>query len=204
MAIGCLGWGSLVWNPGGLPVKAWGHDGPELPVEFARQSADGRITLVIASGSVAVPVQWSKLEVASLSEAVGALAKREGVPNPSDIGRWPSPVGMSFDQIDVIEAWARSKTLDGVVWTALPPGLPVSTQSSSGISKRTPEGSENRISGSKSLQNCWNRDGASPLNRTSINTASCANLEDRARSPSRPTDLTQSLTHEILILEKSN
>jgi hypothetical protein len=45
MRIACVGWGSLVWDPRDLPVKgAWRPDGPRLPIEFARQSDNGRLT----------------------------------------------------------------------------------------------------------------------------------------------------------------
>jgi hypothetical protein len=39
------------------PVASdWLHDGPELPVEFARQSSDGRITLVVTPGVAPIRV----------------------------------------------------------------------------------------------------------------------------------------------------
>lgn len=48
MAIAILGWGSLIWCPGNLRIRGpWRHDGPVLPIEFARISADGRLTLVV-------------------------------------------------------------------------------------------------------------------------------------------------------------
>lgn len=42
----CLGLGSPIWNPGDLSSD-WMADGPYLPLEFARLSKDGRITLVV-------------------------------------------------------------------------------------------------------------------------------------------------------------
>ena len=48
MKIAILGWGSLVWNPRNLSIinSAWHPDGVLLPIEFARISRDGRLTLV--------------------------------------------------------------------------------------------------------------------------------------------------------------
>lgn len=40
---GLFGWGSLVRDQRNLPVQGvWHHDGPALPIEFARESGDGR------------------------------------------------------------------------------------------------------------------------------------------------------------------
>lgn len=53
----CLGWGSLIWDQKNLPVKGqWHEDGPSLPVEFVRQSINGRLTLVIDQSSQLMPV----------------------------------------------------------------------------------------------------------------------------------------------------
>lgn len=47
----CLGWGSLIWNPGVLKTQGYWHDsGPKISVEYLRQSKDGRLTLVIDEG----------------------------------------------------------------------------------------------------------------------------------------------------------
>jgi hypothetical protein len=43
-----LAWGSLVWDPRDLQTAAeFVANGPLLPIEFCRISADGRLTLVI-------------------------------------------------------------------------------------------------------------------------------------------------------------
>ena len=43
-----LAWGSLVWDPRELKTAVkFTPDGPLLPIEFCRISADGRLTLAI-------------------------------------------------------------------------------------------------------------------------------------------------------------
>jgi hypothetical protein len=123
MVIACLGWGSLIWDPGTLPIGAeWACDGPALPLEFARQSSDGRMTLVIVSNGPSIPTLWTPLVVKSLDEAVEALAKREKVVSRRAIGRFP---GHSHDDhvADAVGKWANLKHLSGVVWTSLKPGF---------------------------------------------------------------------------------
>ena len=118
VAIACLGWGSLIWDPDGLPVGEWHKDGPDLPLEFARLSGRGRVTLVLMPDGPRVPVLWTLLDVASLEDGEAALRKREGT-KPDWIGRWPSVRDdrYAYD----IGKWATAKRLDGVVWTGLPP-----------------------------------------------------------------------------------
>ena len=93
-----LGWGSLIWCQKTLPVAgAWQTDGPDLPVEFAREFRDKRITLVICDGVPASRTLWAILDVRTLDAARQALAAREGV-KPANtkysIGWW-SPTGAS-------------------------------------------------------------------------------------------------------------
>jgi hypothetical protein len=125
--IACIGWGSLIWDSRNLPVEGeWRADGPMLPIEFARESADGRITLVLCDSVKAVQAYWCLLSVEDVSAAILALAYREGITSrmAKAIGRWNSMDGKSHGvcAADIAE-WARSKDLDGVVWTNLPYGL---------------------------------------------------------------------------------
>lgn len=128
MTIVCLGWGSLVWDPCGLPLRgSWQTTGPLLPIEFARKSRDGRITLVIVDDTPLVPVPWSSLNVSSLDEARHALAKREGIQAKNferSIGAWSASFATTHAEAATIAAWAKSIGLKGVVWTALKARFP--------------------------------------------------------------------------------
>jgi hypothetical protein len=120
--IACLGWGSLIWRPESLQLpncNDWRDDGPELPIEFARQSNNGRLTLVIDPQSPLVRVLWSPMSVTEMSGAIESLRTREEMPTNGRIGRWPNGDGFEFS--DAISAWARARNIDGVVWTALGP-----------------------------------------------------------------------------------
>jgi hypothetical protein len=84
--IACLAWGSLVWNPGELPVSGWLADGPHVRVEFLRQSDSGLVTLVPHPAATAVRSHWALLLVKTIEEAVEALRKRERAPTSGAIG----------------------------------------------------------------------------------------------------------------------
>lgn len=119
----CLGWGSLIWNPGALPIKGqWHSDGPHLPVEFARQSQDGRITLVLCERAPVVPVLWVGLSVQSLEEGRRVLADREGIPSRNidrAVGSWSDAAKRTEHIFTEVQGWARPRAIKGVVWTAL-------------------------------------------------------------------------------------
>ena len=121
MKIACLGWGSLIWNPNGLPVREWATDGPSLPVEFARQSENGRLTLVLLDQGQRVSMLYAAMKVPDLEAAVLGLATREGCAKRR-IGYWASSVGVreAFAHAQDIGSWAQERSLDAVVWTALP------------------------------------------------------------------------------------
>jgi len=123
MVIACLGWGSLVWDARELPIRGrWFEDGPLLSVEFARQSSDGRLTLVIVPAGTSVRALWTPFSVETLAAAREALRKREGVPEKNreqHIAAWSKENEDSCPAS--ISAWARGLRIDAAVWTALPP-----------------------------------------------------------------------------------
>ncbi len=83
MKIAVLGWGSLTWDKenlnGNLEVCGeWKSDGPNLPIELARISEDGRLTLVILPGSEDITVLWNERNHNELDAAIENLKEREG------------------------------------------------------------------------------------------------------------------------------
>ena len=123
--VGCIAWGSLVWNPGKLPIRTpWRTDGPTLPVEFARQSKDGRITLVLIAEGARIQCLWTLLDARTVRDAAMALADREDISRKAVstcIGIWSADSGCNHFHGEFIGKWARENSLNAVVWTALPP-----------------------------------------------------------------------------------
>jgi hypothetical protein len=123
VTIACLGWGSLIWDPRELALRnnspdAWLKDGPRLPVEFARESSGGRITLVIVPDGKPVRVLWNEMVGHDLDTARRSLLQREGT---GPIGVWPSGSNGYFPYAYRIGRWAKSKGIDAVIWAALHP-----------------------------------------------------------------------------------
>ncbi len=118
--IAVLGWGSLIWDPRELPIqREWFKDGPLVQVEFARQSKDNRITLVLEENALPVRCLWAIMNCTELKDARGALRKREGCPNLEDIHTWPKGQPLP-NLIHDLEAWAASCSIEAVIWTGLP------------------------------------------------------------------------------------
>jgi hypothetical protein len=122
--IACLGWGSLVWDPRELAIqRQWFKDGPLIRVEFARQSQDGRITLVLTKCANPVRSLWAVMDSTNLASAKSDLRKREGIPESNEekhIGSWsvsqPSPA-----LIPSLAEWSSARGVAHVIWTNLPP-----------------------------------------------------------------------------------
>jgi len=124
MRIACLGWGSLIWDPGALPIRRdWFTDGPFVPVEFTRQSSNGRVTLVIDANASPIRVLWAQMLSADLSSAEKALRDREGITaehSESRIGSWERGEAAPASIPD-LPTWAEAHGLDAAIWTALGP-----------------------------------------------------------------------------------
>lgn len=122
--IACLGWGSLILDPRELPIqRTWFKDGPFIHVEFARQSRDGRITLVLELSATPVRSLWAVMDATDVAVARKALREREGISEKNEgiyVGSWssgqPSP-----NLIPGLSEWAGSRGVHHVIWTALPP-----------------------------------------------------------------------------------
>lgn len=126
MKIAIIGWGSLIWQPKDLKFDnniGWKENGPVLPIEFARISKDGRLTLVITSRGTEVPTLYSVSSFDTIDLAVLNLAVREGSGRKS-IGYFNktkdefSPIDFPFKSN--IRNWIQTTDFDAVIWTNLP------------------------------------------------------------------------------------
>lgn len=136
MKTAILGWGSLLWDGGSEFDKvheSWQSDGPMLNLEFSRVSESrlGALTLVIDSvhGSPTM-VAWCVSKRSTLEDALCDLRSREST-TLENIGSVTIGVQEAAPQVGPhreIIAWARAKSLDAVVWTALPSNFQAKTK----------------------------------------------------------------------------
>lgn len=123
MRIACIAWGSLLWKTGPLKLaSSWMAGGPELPLEFARDSDDSdELAIVLRDGAPLMPTFYAMLDTNDLATARSMLAAREKIDpqHPEWIGSIPTVDGAIVDQR--IAQWLAQQAFDGVVWTALPP-----------------------------------------------------------------------------------
>lgn len=121
MKIACIGWGSLIWNPEILKTRGkWFDDGPILPIEFARQSGNGRITLVIEENAVPIRTLWVLMSTNNLDEAIESLRKREGTAT-KHIHYQKSDSEAKTKIQEIVLQWLKEKNIDCAIWTGLPP-----------------------------------------------------------------------------------
>ncbi len=121
--IAVIGWGSLIWRPSNLQVASrWRTDGPLLPIEFARTSQDGRLTLVIHPGSANVATYWAASKFSTMTEARENLCEREGttLENIHYLDKAGSSAkGAQSDILARIREWQDSRPVEAVIWTGL-------------------------------------------------------------------------------------
>ena len=124
MKIVILGWGSLIWQPKELEfdkVFGWQNDGPTLPIEFARISKDGRLTLVITKNGTIVPVLYALSNYSNLKQAVLNLAVREGC-GRKQIGSYDKSKDTFSKEVffekNILD-WIKNTNIDAVIWTNL-------------------------------------------------------------------------------------
>jgi hypothetical protein len=126
MQIAVIGWGSLIWCPGSLQIKTkWHADGPPLPIEFARKSEDGRLTLVIHPCSRNVQTYWAMSAFDTLDKARKNLCEREGS-CLEKIGRACASGDVATEDFlgkKYVLPWLKiqkiKQNVDAAVWTAL-------------------------------------------------------------------------------------
>ncbi|MFZ5540367.1 MAG: hypothetical protein ACOY5V_11570 [Pseudomonadota bacterium] len=114
----------MIWDPRALPVQErWFEDGPFVPVEFTRQSSDGRITLVVEPKAVPVRVLWAVMLPRELQTAREAVRDRECITGNnwmSRIGAWQRGEAVPQVMPQLVD-WAQTHGVDAVIWTALGP-----------------------------------------------------------------------------------
>lgn len=125
MKIAILGWGSLIWSPQALKIDktiGWQSNGPILPIEFARISNDGRLTLVISENGTKVQTLHAVSTYKTLDEAILDLAIRENSGRRS-IGCYDKIQNKShnnaFKYGHEIKEWIDNTDIDAVIWTDL-------------------------------------------------------------------------------------
>ena len=132
MKIACIGWGSLIWNPGSLLIhRQWFMDGPFLPIEYVRKSNDGRLTLVITENAEPVRTLWALMATDDLDAAKKSLYRREGITKEcteknmkeyiGSVSKTANPDELIGNSQKIIFHWLTHLDLDAAIWTNLTP-----------------------------------------------------------------------------------
>jgi hypothetical protein len=130
MRIAVLIWGSLWWDRRELSInnEGWFYDGPSLPIEFARVSGGGRLTLVIKPSWDVVTTLYAISSFSTLAHAIENLRLRENTIE-QNIGYYnfltaEHRIGRSEDKmIGYLLDWKATHKIDAVIWTDLPPNF---------------------------------------------------------------------------------
>lgn len=121
MRIAVIGWGSLIWQRRNLDIEGrWHTTGPSLPIEFARRSENGRLTLVILDGVDVQRTYWALSRLDTLDAARDNLRQREGT-TLSNI-HWTTRAAVHRDELaaPLIQGWLSTHSeLDAAIWTGL-------------------------------------------------------------------------------------
>lgn len=126
MKIAVIGWGSLIWCPRTLRIEpGWHLDGPMLPIEFARKSEDGRLTLVIHPRRKKQRTYWATSKFKRLPDAIENLREREGKKCHKEdiqfVDRDGSSHPSNSTSVSVVRKWLmKMESLDAAIWTGLP------------------------------------------------------------------------------------
>jgi hypothetical protein len=131
--IAIVAWGSLVWRPTNCGVTLqlrsagqWEQDGPSLPVEFARISRDGCLTLVVVPDYPhRVTTLWSVSAQHDLVMAIQNLAGRECITENLESIHGVDRDGNSIGTVDAgiasaVHGWLSQRpSLGAAIWTGL-------------------------------------------------------------------------------------
>ncbi|MBD2089067.1 hypothetical protein H6F67_04255 [Microcoleus sp. FACHB-1515] len=153
MKIAILGWGSLIWKPGDLPIaSAWKTGGPVLPLEFSRVSDNRKLTLVLdPEVGASCATQFAFSDRSNLADAIEDLATREQTVQEHigfvDLPRHLSSIQAYPHQVDVdaiVRQWCDDYQIEAAIWTALKPnfqqklGVPFSSEAAINYLKQLP------------------------------------------------------------------
>ncbi|WP_020046792.1 hypothetical protein [Rhizobium leguminosarum] len=133
MRIAVLGWGSLIWNPAKLKIREpFRQTGPILPIEFARISGNGRLTLVIDERhGERCETFYAISSFDNLDDARDNLRDREGMTHVNGVGFVDLPHDVVSERalerhpnaVPIVREWAAQHDFDAVIWTALAPNF---------------------------------------------------------------------------------
>ena len=104
-----------------------------IPIEFARISDDGRLTIVVHSGSRRIATYSVEADHEAVGTARENLRLREGPVRCETLARdeWIASVDTSGERrgmigpvdVDAVREWLRAKGYGSAIWTAIPPRL---------------------------------------------------------------------------------